>query len=131
MLTAMAERAPLSRLVGGLALAAGAAQLLGGAAGRPPLGAAFLVDAFFASSLLGAGAIAAAALPRRWRLGALAVGLLLESLFIFVFPEPPDFTQWVVQRGAGVGLAMLGALAIFSSRSAEPRVKLSLRCAAV
>src|SRR5258706_5390100 len=61
MLTAMAERAPLSRLVGGLALAAAASQLLAASllgVGVPSLGAAFLVDAVFASSMLGAALIA-------------------------------------------------------------------------
>src|SRR5438045_1615974 len=98
MPTAMAERAPLSRLVGGLALAAVASQLLALALGLPPLGSAFLVDAFFASSMLGAALLAAIELPWRWRLPSVGIGLLLEWLLMLAFPTPPDVTQWVVQR---------------------------------
>jgi PAP2 superfamily len=129
MLTAMAERAPLERLIGGLALAAVASQLVSLAAGLPPLGATFLVDAFFASAMAGAALIAAVALPRRWRAPALAAGLVLELVLIVAFPRPPDFTQWVVQRGTGLGVALLAALAVHARRSKDSA--LALRCAGV
>jgi hypothetical protein len=132
MLTAMAERAPLQRLVGGLALAAVAAQLLALAVGQPALGAAFPVDAFFASSMLGAALIAATALPARWRWGAAAVGCALELALIVTFPRPPDLTQWVVQRGSGMGAAFLVALAWYARRATEKtQSRLALRSAAV
>ena len=127
----MAERAPLSRLVVGLALAAALAQLLAFAAGLPRLGGAVLVDAFFASSLLGAALIAAVALPRRWWAPALAIGLLLELLLLLAFPRPPDVTQWVVQRGSGLGLALVAALALFARREKDEKALLALRCAVV
>jgi hypothetical protein len=74
------------------------------------LSAATLVDPFIASSLAGAAVICLSVLGRR--AAALLLGLLLELLLLFSFPWPPDFTQSVVQRGAGLGLACLLLLAL-------------------
>jgi hypothetical protein len=122
MLQPMAERAPLSRLVVGLAAAAAAAQGLAALFRLPTLGRAALIDAFLASALLGAGLIAAVALPPRWKAWAVGAGILMEALIFAGFPPPDDLAQSVVQRGAGLGLVLLAALALHAGRAtAEAR----------
>jgi hypothetical protein len=108
--------AMLVRLVAALAAAMIAAQLTALSGLGQPLGAWALVDAFFASSLAGAAAICLVVLRRRW--WVLAIGVAFEAIFLFAFPWPPDFTQMIVQRGAGIGLVSLAALALERNREA-------------
>jgi len=108
----------LSRLVAALAVAWLAAQLVALTGSADPIGVGVLVDPFFASSLAGAALIGLVSLPRRPRAFALLLGIALEVLFALLFPHPFDAATWIVQRGAGLGLATLAVLASQKPRDA-------------